>query len=80
FAEISVLDDGPGIAVEDRERIFERFTRGSASSGGFGLGLAIGRELALRMGGSLELAEQDTGAGARFTLRLPLSDHGGVGA
>ncbi|MHB1469079.1 MAG: sensor histidine kinase [Solirubrobacteraceae bacterium] len=80
FAEISVLDDGPGIAIEDRERIFERFTRGSASSGGFGLGLAIGRELARRMGGSLELAEQDPGAGARFTLRLPLSDHGGVGA
>src|ERR671936_700333 len=48
-------DEGPGVPAEDRERIFERFERGSAPSGegGFGLGLAIGRELAQRMGGEL---------------------------
>jgi signal transduction histidine kinase len=76
WAHVSVSDDGPGIAAEERERVFERFQRGSSSSGhsGFGLGLAIGRELASRMGGTLELLDpplQDDHAGARFQLRLP---------
>ncbi|HMJ32352.1 MAG TPA: HAMP domain-containing sensor histidine kinase [Baekduia sp.] len=67
---IAVQDEGPGIAAEDRERIFERFVRGvEAQPGGFGLGLAIGRELARRMGGDLVL--EDTAAGARFILWLP---------
>jgi len=67
---IAVQDDGPGVLREDRERIFERFTRGAqAEAGGFGLGLAIGRELARRMGGDLALEE--TAAGARFVLSLP---------
>jgi signal transduction histidine kinase len=67
---IAVEDDGPGVAAEDRERIFARFTRGArAEPGGFGLGLAIGREMARRMGGDLAL--EDTAAGARFVLTLP---------
>jgi signal transduction histidine kinase len=67
---IAVEDDGPGVVSEDRERIFERFTRGAqAEAGGFGLGLAIGRELARRMGGDLAL--EDTTSGARFVLSLP---------
>jgi signal transduction histidine kinase len=58
------------VAADDRERIFARFTRGAqADAGGFGLGLAIGRELARRMGGDLVLEE--TTAGARFVLSLP---------
>jgi signal transduction histidine kinase len=66
---IAVDDEGPGVADEDRERIFARFTRGAqAEAGGFGLGLAIGRELARRMGGDLALEEA---AGARFILYLP---------
>jgi signal transduction histidine kinase len=54
--------------------IFERFQRGSATSGqaGFGLGLAIGRELATRMGGELVLEEGDA-PGTVFTLRLPVA-------
>ena len=50
-----VSDHGPGVPVEEREHIFERFHRGKATSveSGFGLGLAIGRELAERMGGTL---------------------------
>jgi signal transduction histidine kinase len=67
---IAVEDDGPGVAAEDRDRIFARFMRGAhADAGGFGLGLAIGRELARRMGGDLALEE--TSAGARFVLSLP---------
>lgn len=87
-AQVSVLDSGPGVAAEERERIFERFQRGSATGGrsGFGLGLAIGRELAGRMGGSLTLVdpserlgdgrhrgadERDDHRGTCFALRLP---------
>jgi signal transduction histidine kinase len=71
-ASLSVTDHGPGVPPEERELIFERFKRGRQTSGqaGFGLGLAIGRELATRMGGELALEAQD-GPGARFTLTLP---------
>ncbi len=71
WARLTVRDRGPGVAPAERELIFERFQRGSATGGrsGFGLGLAIGRELAARMGGALELL--DPGDGACFRLRLP---------
>lgn len=77
WAQVSVHDAGPGVPESERDVIFERFQRGSATAGrsGFGLGLAIGRELAQRMGGSLVLAEPATQAaepaGALFELRLP---------
>jgi signal transduction histidine kinase len=59
------------VAADDRERIFERFARGAqADAGGFGLGLAIGRELARHMDGDLVL--EDVPGGARFVLWLPL--------
>jgi signal transduction histidine kinase len=66
-----VSDQGPGVAQDERALIFERFKRGRETGGeaGFGLGLAIGRELAQRMGGSLLLTDGD-GPGATFTLRL----------
>ncbi len=66
-----VSDQGPGVAQEERALIFERFKRGRETGGeaGFGLGLAIGRELAQRMGGSLVLTDSE-GPGATFTLRL----------
>ncbi|HEU0251032.1 MAG TPA: HAMP domain-containing sensor histidine kinase [Solirubrobacteraceae bacterium] len=77
---LTVTDSGPGVPAAERERIFERFQRGSSTGGrsGFGLGLAIGRELAARMGGSLTLLDganddnaRSTRAGARFQLRVP---------
>jgi signal transduction histidine kinase len=72
-AEVVVADDGPGIPDDQRERVFERFTRldeaRTAGEGGAGLGLAIAREIAERHGGSLALAPR--GPGARFVLRLP---------
>lgn len=69
---VSVSDGGPGIAPEERMAIFERFKRGRDTGGqaGFGLGLAIGRELAQRMHGTLTLADSE-GPGATFTLTLP---------
>jgi signal transduction histidine kinase len=68
---IEVADHGPGVPEDERERIFERFHRGRAAGAesGFGLGLAIGRELAERMGGTLRLKDSD--AGACFQLSLP---------
>ncbi len=72
WAQVAVRDNGPGVPSSERELIFERFQRGSATGGssGFGLGLAIGRELASRMGGSLELISEKP-PGAAFELQLP---------
>jgi signal transduction histidine kinase len=71
---LSVIDRGPGIAPDEQASIFERFKRGRDTGGeaGFGLGLAIGRELAERMGGSLSL-QGTKGPGATFILTLPLA-------
>ncbi|MEV4836333.1 ATP-binding protein [Nonomuraea sp. NPDC049486] len=73
-AILEVLDDGAGIAPEDREVVFERFARLDASRnrdvGGTGLGLPIAREIAHEHGGRLTIEESDRGA--RFVLRLPL--------
>lgn len=72
---IRVSDAGPGVPKEERGMIFERFQRGRSSTGkaGFGLGLAIGRELAERMGGALTLVDDDDdddGGGATFSVKL----------
>jgi signal transduction histidine kinase len=71
---IRVRDQGPGVLADEHEAIFQRFRRGRDTSGqaGFGLGLAIGRELARRMGGDLVL-DPDVVSGACFTLRLPVA-------
>jgi len=57
--QLLVRDDGPGLPPEERERVFERFTRRddarSRDVGGSGLGLPIARELVTRAGGSVEL-------------------------
>jgi signal transduction histidine kinase len=68
---VEVADRGPGVPDDEREHIFERFHRGRAAGmeHGFGLGLAIGRELAERMSGTLVLADSEVGA--RFRLTLP---------
>jgi two-component system, OmpR family, sensor kinase len=75
-AVLEVADDGPGVPLELREQIFERFVRGdgpadTAVGGGSGLGLAIVRAVASSHGGSTEVGESEMG-GALFRVRLPL--------
>jgi len=65
---VSVSDTGGGITPEERERIFRPFW--SRDGGGTGLGLTIARELALALGGRIEL-ESSPGRGSRFELVLP---------
>jgi len=67
----TVRDHGPGIAPEDRERAFERFTRlAPGTTEGSGLGLSVARGLVDAMGGRLWLADVE-GPGAAFTFSLP---------
>jgi signal transduction histidine kinase len=66
---VAVSDTGPGISPETEERIFRPFWSGD--DGGTGLGLAIARELALALGGRLEL-DSEPGRGSRFVLVLPV--------
>ena len=70
-AIISVADTGCGIAPENAESIFNRFTKLDSSVSGAGLGLTIARMLAQRLGGSLVL-DTDYTDGARFVLTLPM--------
>jgi len=69
-----VDDDGPGVPVAERERVFERFTRldegRSRDAGGFGLGLAMVRAISERHGGHVTIEDAPIG-GARFVVRLP---------
>jgi signal transduction histidine kinase len=69
---LEVEDDGPGIPRQETDQVFERFYRGDGPrASGSGLGLAIARELAVAMGGTLELESQ---AGSTlFSLRLPIA-------
>ena len=67
---VAVADNGPGITAEERERIFRPFW--SRDGGGTGLGLAIARELAVALGGRIELVSEP-GLGSRFVLVLPSS-------
>ena len=72
--ELVVADDGPGIAPEDRTRVFERFTRldeGRArDAGGMGLGLAVVKTTIERHGGSVAIEDAEP-HGARFVVRIP---------
>ncbi|MBN1770116.1 MAG: hypothetical protein JXB32_02550 [Deltaproteobacteria bacterium] len=66
--ELFVADEGPGVAEEDRERVFVPFF--SRRAGGTGLGLALVRRIAEAHGGSAAVADR-AGGGAEFVLRLP---------
>lgn len=74
FAELVIVDHGPGIAPADARRIFDRYARATPSRGpaGLGLGLHIARQLIAAHGGTIEV-ESSSGRGARFILRIPLA-------
>ena len=76
-ATIEVVDDGPGIPIDERDRIFERFVRLDQSrtrdSGGTGLGLPIARQIAHAHRG--EITVKEIGTGAHFALSVPLTPH-----
>jgi len=76
-AEITVADEGVGIAESDRERIFLKFFRSErpAAEQGAGLGLFLVRGLVTAMGGRIWV-ESEEGLGSRFTFELPLADGG----
>ena len=67
---LTIADQGPGVAAEDRERIFQRFTGNDTT--GTGLGLSIAREFMQAMGGTITIDPQYT-AGAAFVLRFPIA-------
>lgn len=70
WATLYVNDDGPGIPVADRARIFEAFERGTHQTPGTGLGLAIVRRIARAHGGDVSV-ESVVGRGSAFSVRLP---------
>ncbi len=81
LAELTVADNGEGIAPEHLERVFERFFRAdparSRSSGGSGIGLAIVRAIVEAHGGTVTAASAGVGHGASFTIQLPVASHPG---
>jgi signal transduction histidine kinase len=72
---LSVVDDGPGIPPEERDRVFERFARldeaRDRDAGGTGLGLPIVRELLRRSDGSISLQDNPSGPGLAAVVHLP---------
>jgi signal transduction histidine kinase len=72
FAELHVVDEGPGMTEEERRRALERFWRGAPGGGGTGIGLAIASRLVTADGGELRLDEAPAG-GLDAVVRLPVS-------
>jgi signal transduction histidine kinase len=80
--QIAIVDQGPGVAAQDREHIWSAFQRGTTdnvlATGGTGIGLTIVRDLARQYGGSVDLAA--SAAGATFVVELPRVRLGPVAA
>ncbi|OGO41843.1 MAG: hypothetical protein A2137_07205 [Chloroflexi bacterium RBG_16_58_8] len=70
LVEVRVIDNGPGIPPEQLPHLFERFYQTGGVRSGFGLGLAIAREIVIVHGGAIE-ARSEPGEGAEFIIRLP---------
>ena len=70
---LTIVDNGPGVPEQDRERLFGRFVRGNETTPdeGSGLGLFVSRELCRAMGGDLVLEPADESRGAAFSVYLP---------
>jgi two-component system sensor histidine kinase GlrK len=76
---LDVADEGPGVADDDRDRVFEPFYQGTTPQdglvGGTGIGLSVVQEFTNAHGGSIELVD-NLGRGAHFRLRLPMHTQG----
>lgn len=73
---LQVMDEGPGIPVEDLERVFDSFYRvskGDQVKAGTGLGLSISRGFIEAMGGTITAEQRTDRSGAVFTIRMPAS-------
>jgi two-component system sensor histidine kinase KdpD len=78
---IQILDEGPGLPEEDRERVFDKFYRvraGDKKRAGTGLGLAIARGFMEAMGGIITAANRSDRGGAVFTLTIPAKTAGAM--
>lgn len=82
-AQLSVSDQGAGVPAQDRARLWQPFVRlaDGGTAGGSGIGLSVVRSLVQQHGGSVAVEDAE-GGGARFIVRLPLSDgrHPGPGS
>jgi PAS domain S-box-containing protein len=82
-AVLTVADTGQGISAEFLPFVFDRFRQAESTStrahGGLGLGLAIVRHLVEMHGGTVEVASPGVGAGATFTLRMPIASGAAAG-
>ncbi len=72
--EVRIIDNGPGIPPEQLPHLFERFYQAGGMRTGFGLGLAIAKEIFLAHGGTIEV-RSEPGEGAEFIVRLPALTH-----
>lgn len=79
WVRVAVVDQGPGIPPEERERVLRRFERGSGGQGsrGTGLGLYVASRIAEAHGGSLRLCEPEDDTGTRAVLELRRADSSG---
>jgi PAS domain S-box-containing protein len=77
FVNVSVSDNGRGIAAENLQKIFQLFMQAdsgtSSSESGLGIGLTLARSLAEMHGGTIEAASPGVGQGSTFTVRLPMA-------
>jgi two-component system OmpR family sensor kinase len=70
LVEVRIIDHGPGIPPEQIPQLFERFYQTAGTRSGFGLGLAIARQIVVAHGGTIEVVSEP-GEGAEFIIRLP---------
>ncbi len=72
LVHVTIADTGPGIPPEQLSYIFERYYQASGLRSGYGLGLAIAKEIVTGHGGNIE-AQSNPGEGTRFIVTLPSS-------
>ena len=71
FIEVDIIDDGPGIAVEQQKKVFDPFYTTKATGKGTGLGLWVSYNIMNKMGGAISLIS-NVGEGSKFTVKIPV--------